>query len=218
MLDKNERPYMNTSAAIEYHGKSKSDVKPLAIIQILMNRAAFIGDVQCLKCLKDSGAGQLSGLRLQEAMIPALENHQDDAAIFLLEWGGKELTDYVDPENKDTLLHMAAFRGQAKICQKILDTDENLDVNAKNKSKSTALHCAVASGNIDTVRVLVDAGASIKSKNDHKNTAMTLARLHNQQEILNLLENKKNTKITSDGPSQNDPLAPSQSDRISRIE
>ena len=87
----------------------------------------------------------------------------------------------------------------------------------KNRNKSTALHCAVASGSLQTVQVLLDSGATIKVKNNHKNTPISLAKLHDQRQILDLLENFGSRDNIESTPIS-DPLAPPSSHRISRIE
>ena len=217
MLDKKEKPYFNTTAAIEYHGKSKSALKPTLLIQKLLNRAAILGDTETVKFLQSSGAEQIEGLKISESLNLAIEYGNEETSIVLIEWGGSNLTFQTDPETKDTLLHIAALKGQAKTCATLLKKYPDLDIDTKNKNKSTALHCAVASGNLETVRVLLDSGAAVKLKNNHKNTPISLAKLHNQQQILSLLENFDNRdKIEKSTVS--DPLAPPSSERISRIE
>lgn len=215
MLNKEEKPYLSTSAAIEYHGKSKSEIKPSSLLQLTINRAALRNDQDLINYLRDNGAQQVEDLKIGFALNLAIENGNEDSACSLIRWDDKEVPKFVDNETRDTFLHKAALKGLSKACSLLIGLD--LKIDAKNKDKSTPLHCAVASGDIETVRVLVDAGASLKIKNNHKNTAIRLARLHGKQDILTLLENKSNhTKPES--RSEIDPLDPASSERISRIE
>lgn len=226
MLDKEEKPYLNTTAAIEYHGKSKSAVKPTAILQGILNRAALLGDAETLKYLKENGANELEELKLIEPLILSIENKKENATVLLLDWGDGAAADgllnYSDPQTRETLLHRAALKGSSKTCSRLMSKNPKLDIDAKSKNKSTALHCAVFSGDLETVRVLIDAGASLKLKNDHKNTALSLASLHNHQDIISLLKNATTSGKTGDTAeklsTKTDPLAPPSSSRISRIE
>jgi hypothetical protein len=217
MLDKEKNPYLNTSAAIEYHGNPKSNVKTNVLVQKLLNRAAISGDCETIKFLQNNEAEKIEGLKIHESLIFSIEKGHEESSVALIEWIGNGLSLQMDPESKDTLLHFAALKGQAKTCAALLKNNPDFDIDMKNRNKSTALHCAVASGNLETVRILLDSGASIKIKNNHKNTPISLAKLHNQQQILSLLENFDNhDKI--DKTLISDPLAPSSSERISRIE
>ena len=221
MLDNEEKPYLNTTAAIEYHGKSKSAIKPMILIQNILNRAAISGDTGTIKFIKENGAKEMKELRIIEALKFSIENRQEDASVLFVQWGGADVAKYVDQETRETFLHRAAFNGMSKTCSALLSEGSSLNIDSKNRNKSTALHCAVASGDLYTVRVLLDAGASIKIKNDHKNTALSLARLHNQQEIIDCLE-KNNavhpSKTEKSSSNTRDPLGPTSSNRISRIE
>lgn len=220
MLDKEEKPYINTIAAIEYLGKSKSIVKPTALLQGVLNRAAMLGDIATLKYLKEGGVDQIPEMHMIEPLIISIENKKEDVALLLLEGSDNKVLNYSDPQTRETLLHRAALKGSSRTCSMIIAKNPELNVDAKSRDKATALHCAVFSGDLDTVKVLVDAGASMKIKNDYKNTALSLARLHNHREIQSFLENTSSNKKsgTVHEDSANDPLAPPSSSRISRIE
>ena len=220
ILNKEEKPYINTIAAIEYHGKSKSGVKPTTLLQDVLNRAAILGDTETLKYLKESGVDQIEEIEMIKPLIISIENKREEVTLLLLDWLEKELLNYSDPQTQETLLHRAALKGSSKTCSMIIAKSPELNVDAKSRNKSTALHCAVFSGNFETVKVLINAGASVKVKNDHKNTALNLARLHNYREIESLLENSSHSKNIdiSHRSSTTDPLAPPSSSRISRIE
>lgn len=218
MLDKEEKPYLNTSAAIEYHGKSKSAVKPSVLLQRVLDRAAIIGDTDTINFIKDNGGTQIIEIKVVQALDLAIQNGQEGSSIALIEWGGSKVTEYVDTETLDTFLHQAALKGMSNTCTALLKQGSSTNIDARNRNKSTALHCAVASGDVNTVNVLLDAGASVKIKNDHKNTALALAKLHNQQEIISCLETNNSFSKSDKHLSTTDPLAPVSSTRISRIE
>ena len=216
MLDRKEKPYISTSAEIEYHGEPRSEVESSAVLQLVLNRAAMMGDCATLEFIRNNGGQDLPNLIISEALNLAINNGKEDEAVLLIQWDINGFIDSADPETRETFLHKAALKGQSRTCAALISKNPKLKIDAKNRNKSTALHCAVASGDLDTVKVLLNAGASIKIKNEHNNTAISLARLHNQNEILECLEKNVSSKNIENFVSS-DPLAPQSSPRISRI-
>ena len=72
---------------------------------------------------------------------------------------------------------------------------KNPDINIKNNEGDTPLHKAVKSGNIDIVSELIIAGADISSYNNSFKTPIDIARENNNITILQILEEKHNSKI-----------------------
>jgi len=216
MLDKEKKPYLNTTASIEYHGKKKSESDPIILLQLLLNRAAVRGDIDMLLFMKNNGTDHITEKHLKEALKIAIENRQESSSLFLIQWGGNEVTGHIDKITRETFLHKSAFKGMSKVCSEILNTNHSLSIDAKTRDKSTALHFAVASGNLETVKVLVNAGASLKIKNSHNNTAKAIAVMYNYQEIIKCLENGKSRNSGCE-PNM-DPLAPPSSSSISRMD
>jgi ankyrin repeat protein len=218
MLDKEKKPYLSTSAAIEYHGKSKTEPNPNGLLQLILNRAAINGDIEMFDYMRSNGADKLSELKLQEALNLAIENSQEVSALLIINWGGSDVTSHIDKVSHETFLHKAAFKGLPRVCGALLETNPSISIDAKTKDKSTALHFAVASGSLETVEFLINKGASTKIKNSHKNTAKALAIMYNYQEIIKCLEVGKRSNFSTDPSSNMDPLAPQSSSRISRID
>ena len=84
-----------------------------------------------------------------------------------LEWLLRSLSchnpiDVRDPY-ADTALHHAAVRGYTSACAIILRTEPAI-VHAINKGNNTALHLACSTCKLDTVRLLLDAGAEVNAR------------------------------------------------------
>ncbi|CAO1332555.1 unnamed protein product [Diamesa tonsa] len=70
--------------------------------------------------------------------------------------------------NGKTPLHLAVEQNAEKCIQELIDSEngrERLSLDAMNDDGFTALHSAVARNNYDLVKLLVEAGASIETKN-----------------------------------------------------
>jgi ankyrin repeat protein len=63
-------------------------------------------------------------------------------------------------------IHDAAVKGDVKKIQAILAADPT-QLNAKDKLGNTPLHWAAFHGNLPAVKVLIDAGADVKAKNNY---------------------------------------------------
>lgn len=81
----------------------------------------------------------------------AVKHGQYEVADLLINWGADH--SLTTPDNKETALHLAAAAGNAKIVERLLKAGADpLAVNARGE---TPLHCAVESGDIATIRLLV---------------------------------------------------------------
>lgn len=70
--------------------------------------------------------------------------------------------------NGQTPLHLAVEQDAGKCIQELIDSEngrERLNLDAMNDDGFTALHLAVARNSYDLVKLLVEAGASIETKN-----------------------------------------------------
>ena len=76
---------------------------------------------------------------------------------------------YDVPEN--VALHFAALWGDSETAAALLENDI-VDVNCQNRIHDTPLHMAAAEGHIDTVKVLIKAGANCMATNLRSRTPM----------------------------------------------
>ena len=83
-----------------------------------------------------------------------------------------------------TPLRYAVQHGQSDIVTILLHS-KNIDINAKDYNGNTALMYAIQNKNI--TQLLIDKGADINAKNNTGETASKRAKIHQQQDIVELL-------------------------------
>lgn len=91
-------------------------------------------------------------------------------------------------KNDDMLpLHEVARGGHSSWVQSILETNV-VGVNTTTTDGYTALHLAASNGHLDTVVLLITAGAEVQTKNRSGETAFDLASGKGHERIASLLE------------------------------
>ena len=107
---------------------------------------------------------------LTEAVLmpPFLEtgtiNPNSKEVMTLLLEAGADLNSKTRLEEHDAAVHIVADCGCTDILNLMLQ--HNLDVNLPNFNGSTPLHCACMRNQIETVKILIGAGANINAKDD----------------------------------------------------
>lgn len=72
----------------------------------------------------------------------------------------------------------------------------NASVNAVDKvNRNSPLHCAVLAGNVDSVHILLEAGASVDMQNDNGHTAIDLAQQVHSPLLIHMLSVVKTERI-----------------------
>ncbi|HJU75387.1 MAG TPA: ankyrin repeat domain-containing protein [Gemmatimonadaceae bacterium] len=88
-------------------------------------------------------------------------------ALYLGRWQDAErLAPSIDTREKQMVLSLLALRGKSEALVRLLRIG-GVDISAPSKdlyAHATPLHHAVCSGSLDTVKVLVDAGASLQAR------------------------------------------------------
>ncbi|WP_431262941.1 ankyrin repeat domain-containing protein [Roseateles chitinivorans] len=87
----------------------------------------------------------------------------------------------------DRPIHVAATRGAIAELSILAAAGANLD--AAGEHGYTALHCAVEQGAMDAVLWLLSHGADPSQRNMHEDSPQELARLLDEDDIANVLEN-----------------------------
>ena len=83
----------------------------------------------------------------------------------------------------------ALFNQNPEVIKTLID--EGADVNAKNKSGSTALmQVALFNQNPEVIKTLIDEGADVNAKNKDGSTALMLANLNQDPEVIKTLINE----------------------------
>ncbi|XP_008207241.1 uncharacterized protein LOC100678007 [Nasonia vitripennis] len=86
-------------------------------------------------------------------------------------------------------LIVAVIRNDVVQLDDLLKTD--VDVNFKDRDGNTALHWAVACGNVKTVELLLSKGASTHEKNNKAESPLEIGKRKNMREIIDILEPPK---------------------------
>ncbi len=98
------------------------------------------------------------------------------------------------------LIHYGKDDGYKGIMELLLNKGGG-KVNDIDKEGWTLLHYAAFNGNLETVKFLIDKGASIHTKNNGRETPLDLAREGGSTEVVNMLSSI-NTKVTDVSVSQ----------------
>ena len=88
-------------------------------------------------------------------------------------------------KNKETLLHIAVWKGQARSVKKLISLGAKLDI--QDKDGNTPLHLAVIKQDIEMVKLLIKASSintNIDIKNNNGNTPLKIAEKKDYKEII----------------------------------
>ena len=106
----------------------------------------------------------------------------DVVKVLVRAGAGVDVTD----DNGDTLLILAAYFGHTETVRYLVGLPE-VDVNHCNSQNVTALHCAAKKGHTKVVRVLIDAGADIDTRNDDGRSPLHCASTSGSLEVVKML-------------------------------
>ena len=167
--------------------------------------------IELLDVLIDAGA------KINGVSNDALVNRNFEAARYLIERGGKltlatavclEKWDEADKlavnatdDQKQFSLVLAALNGKAEAVSRIMGYGADINKPSNHLySHGTPLHHAVWSGSLDTVKILIDAGANLNARDTAwDGTPLGWAEYGNRKEIVEYLrEIEANKEISSD--------------------
>lgn len=150
-----------------------------------LHLASRYGRMSAVRALVEGGADPEATRDTNETPLhfAVEEGHADIAEYLITE--AKSKIDAVG--DRGTPLNLAAAFGSASMCQLLLK--HHAKVNAKMPTtKETSLHIASKEGNIDIVQLLLNNGANVKARDQHKQTAVDLARSRGHASVVNILE------------------------------
>ena len=131
-------------------------------------------------------------------MAAAAQGHIE-TVMFLADQGAS--LEWKD-KNDQTIIHLAAQNNQDDVIKAILDlesTPKDFMVNENDQLDNTPLHLACAAGHLDSVKVLIEAGADSDNKNEDEKTPFHMAAERGHVEVVEfILNNDKNAKNDCD--------------------
>lgn len=149
---------------------------------------AVLGDVNSMRLLLDNGANvHLKAKFNWTALTVSAAKGHDTMVSLLLDRGA-------NPNARDiyqwTPLMRTVYGGHADVVRVLLDRidTDSVDVNAQDETGATVLHHAVASEQIEIVKLLVGNNAMQNLVDDFGYTPKARAEIMNHQELVSLLE------------------------------
>jgi ankyrin repeat protein len=90
---------------------------------------------------------------------------------------------------KATALHAAAYAGRTEAATLLIQHGIEIDKQGPMNGY-TALHDAIWQNNVDTAKVIIDAGANLTLHNHSGETPLDFAKAKGRKEIADLIERK----------------------------
>lgn len=165
----------------------------------------FLNKENLNKTLQEQGYENIGYQRLTLLKIAILFG-SEDAVKTLLEYGAS--INIPDPQDENgwggyTELHWAAFSGNAKIAQMLVESGANIHIMATDNF--TPLHIAAARGHIEVAKLLIDEGADINVKMWSHKTPLHFAVANNDMEMVKYLLSK-HADVNAQDKDGNTPL------------
>ena len=136
-------------------------------------------------------------------MVAAIEGH-DLAAEQLLIKGAR--LDICDKDDRSVVFH-AAKENQGQVLKRLLGSAEGRDlIEVTDQFDNLPIHVAAKEGNLETVKILIDAGSSIDRKNEDEQTPMHMAAIHGRVDVVEELVKKDRNAIMNEDENTNTPL------------
>ncbi|KAH9056837.1 ankyrin [Lactarius vividus] len=163
----------------------------LEIAQMLITRGAIVDAAESNKgrtplhlvsqrdyCGEDVGCVGIARLLLERGVDVNARNKSKTTPLHsaAFNWRPRDRTD-AENDDGETPLHLVSqrdYHGRDGVGIARLLLERGVDVNARNKSKTTPLHSAALKGMLEIVQVLLDYGAIADAKNDEGKTPLHL--------------------------------------------
>ncbi|KAH9649306.1 Potassium channel SKOR [Citrus sinensis] len=162
-----------------------------AELALRVNSAAYHGDLYQLKGLIRAGADlNKTNYDGRSPLHLATSRGYEDITLFLIQKG-------VDTNIKDdagSLLCTAVARGDSDFLKRVLSN--GVDPNSRDYDHRTPLHVAASEGLYLMVKLLLEAGASVFTKDRWGNTPLDEGRMCGNKNLIKLLEDAKCTQLS----------------------
>ncbi|GAY53227.1 hypothetical protein CUMW_147750, partial [Citrus unshiu] len=189
------RPYTGKESNLRLK-QLESDItfhigKHEAELALRVNSAAYHGDLYQLKGLIRAGADlNKTNYDGRSPLHLATSRGYEDITLFLIQKG-------VDTNIKDdagSLLCTAVARGDSDFLKRVLSN--GVDPNSRDYDHRTPLHVAASEGLYLMVKLLLEAGASVFTKDRWGNTPLDEGRMCGNKNLIKLLEDAKCTQLS----------------------
>lgn len=122
-------------------------------------------------------------------LLEAIKNGNDHIASLLVNEGAT-----LDIKDAGSILCTAVTRGDSEYLKRLLAN--GVDPNSKDYDQRTPLHVAASEGLYLMAKLLVEAGASVLTKDRWGNTPLDESRICGNKNLIRLLENAKSVQLT----------------------
>ncbi|GKV00222.1 hypothetical protein SLEP1_g12955 [Rubroshorea leprosula] len=122
-------------------------------------------------------------------LLEAIKNGQDHIASLLVEEGAS-----LNIENAGSFLCAAVARGDSDFLKRVLSN--GIDPNSRDYDHRTPLHVAASEGLCLMAKPLIEAGASVLTKDRWGNTPLDEGRMCGNKTLIKLLENAKSIQLS----------------------
>jgi ankyrin repeat protein len=155
--------------------------------QLSMFEAAALGRAQTVRDWIESDAALLNACSPDGFTALALAAYFGHAEVVLyLVTQGAEVNAVANNAMRVMPLHSAVAGGHVHIARVLVA--EGADVNAPQHMGWRPLHAAARNGDMEMVAMLIEHGANVKTPNDQGITALELARQHEHEGVVRVLE------------------------------
>ncbi len=120
-------------------------------------------------------------------LAEAVQTENIDIVRLLIELGAEVSDKNGDMYDDETPLSIACSIGNVEIVRLLLDSGTWTDTEKNDYESWNPLMCAVHNGNIEIVQLLVERGANVDVIRDSGNTALSIAKQFNHQNIVEYL-------------------------------
>ncbi|XP_042518767.1 potassium channel SKOR-like isoform X2 [Macadamia integrifolia] len=122
-------------------------------------------------------------------LLEALKNGHDRVAALLVKEGAS-----LNLDDAGGFLCKAVIRGDSDFLKRLLSN--GIDPNSKDYDHRTPLHVAAAEGLYLMAKILIEAGASVFSKDRWRNTPIDEGRICGNKNLIKLLEDAKHVQLS----------------------
>ncbi|XP_021298262.1 potassium channel SKOR isoform X2 [Herrania umbratica] len=122
-------------------------------------------------------------------LLEAIKNGHDHVAAMLVREGA-----YLNIDDAGSFLCAAVVKGDSDFIKRILSN--GIDPNSRDYDHRTPLHVAASEGLFLMAKLLIEAGASVFTKDRWGNTPLDEGRMCGNKHLIKLLEDAKSTQLT----------------------